>query len=106
MKGVDVMPCAVHVKGIEIGAHGTRSDKDVHDIYYATNVQGGDHTSPVAIPFRFVDRGCISHHAECADAGRVRSLRRCLRHDVERVEHASEEAFYTVTYVFCVREGR
>lgn len=48
MKGVDVMPYAVHVKGIEIGAHGIRSDKDFHDIYYAANVQGGDHTSPVA----------------------------------------------------------
>jgi len=48
MKGVDVMPYAVHVKGIEIGAHGIRSDKDFHDIYYAVNVQGGDHTSPAA----------------------------------------------------------
>ena len=46
MKGVDVMPFAVHVKGIEIGAHGTRSDADyTHDISYAASVQGGDHTS-------------------------------------------------------------
>jgi len=46
MKGVDVAPYAVHVKGIEIGAHGTRSDADyTHDISYAANVQGGDHTS-------------------------------------------------------------
>jgi len=46
MKGVDVMPYAVHVKGIEIGAHGTRSDADyTHDISYAASVQGGDHTS-------------------------------------------------------------
>jgi len=34
------------VKGIEIGAHGTRSDADyTHDISYAASVQGGDHTS-------------------------------------------------------------
>jgi len=46
MKGVDVMPYAVHVKGIEVGAHGTRSDADyTHDISYAASVQGGDHTS-------------------------------------------------------------
>lgn len=46
MKGVDCLPYAVHVKGIEIGAHGTRSDMDyTHDISYAASVQGGDHTS-------------------------------------------------------------
>jgi len=46
MKGIDLMPYVVHVKGIEIGAHGTRSDADyTHDISYAANVQGGDHTS-------------------------------------------------------------
>ena len=46
MRGVDCMPYAVHVKGIEIGAHGTRSDEDyTHDISYAASVQGGDHTS-------------------------------------------------------------
>jgi aldehyde:ferredoxin oxidoreductase len=46
-KGVDLTPYAVHVKGIEIGAHGTRSDRDflAHDVSYAANVQGGDHTS-------------------------------------------------------------
>jgi len=48
MKGVDCLPYAVHVKGIEIGAHGTRSDVDyTHDISYAASVQGGDHTSIV-----------------------------------------------------------
>jgi aldehyde:ferredoxin oxidoreductase len=42
----DVLKYAVHVKGIEIGAHGTRSDADyTHDACYAANVQGGDHTS-------------------------------------------------------------
>jgi len=46
MKNVNVMPYAVHVKGIEVGAHGTRSDADyTHDISYAASVQGGDHTS-------------------------------------------------------------
>ena len=46
MKGVDCMQYAIHVKGIEIGAHGTRSDEDyTHDISYAPSVQGGDHTS-------------------------------------------------------------
>ncbi|MFQ6095646.1 MAG: aldehyde ferredoxin oxidoreductase family protein [Candidatus Bathyarchaeia archaeon] len=48
MKGVDVLPYAVHVKGVEVGAHGTRSDEDyTHDICYACSVQGGDHTSTV-----------------------------------------------------------
>jgi aldehyde:ferredoxin oxidoreductase len=37
------------VKGIEVGAHGTRSDKDyTHDMCYAASVQGGDHTSTVS----------------------------------------------------------
>jgi len=48
LKGVDVMPYVVHVKGIEIGAHGTRSNEDfTKDIAYAASVQGGDHTSVV-----------------------------------------------------------
>jgi aldehyde:ferredoxin oxidoreductase len=46
MKGVDVMPYAVHVKGVEIGAHGTRSGEDyTKDIEYACSVQAGDHTA-------------------------------------------------------------
>jgi len=49
MKGMqpeELLKYAVHVKGIEIGAHGTRSDADyTHDISYAASVQGGDHTS-------------------------------------------------------------
>jgi len=53
MRGVDCMPYAVHVKGIEIGAHGTRSDEDyVHDISYAASVQGGDHTSTATDGFK------------------------------------------------------
>ena len=46
MKPEELLKYAVHVKGIEIGAHGTRSDMDyTHDIAYAASVQGGDHTS-------------------------------------------------------------
>jgi aldehyde:ferredoxin oxidoreductase len=49
MKGLDpeeTLKYAIHVKGIEVGAHGTRSDADyTHDISYAASVQGGDHTS-------------------------------------------------------------
>jgi len=48
LKGINVLPYAVHVKGVEVGAHGTRSDEDyTHDISYACSVQGGDHTSTV-----------------------------------------------------------
>jgi aldehyde:ferredoxin oxidoreductase len=46
LKGIDVMPFAIHVKGIEIGAHGIRSGKDYPTpIGYAASPQGGDHTS-------------------------------------------------------------
>ena len=45
IKGVDVMKYAVHAKGIEIGAHGTRSGRDMNPIGYAASPQGGDHTS-------------------------------------------------------------
>ena len=48
LKGVDVLPYAVHVKGVEVGAHGIRSGEDyTKDICYACSVQGGDHTSTV-----------------------------------------------------------
>ncbi|HEX9914350.1 MAG TPA: aldehyde ferredoxin oxidoreductase C-terminal domain-containing protein, partial [Candidatus Bathyarchaeia archaeon] len=51
MKGLEpeeLLRYAVHVKGIEVGAHGTRSDKDyTHDMCYSANVQGGDHSSTV-----------------------------------------------------------
>jgi len=53
MRGVDCMPYAIHVKGIEIGAHGTRSGADyTHDISYAASVQGGDHTSTASDGYR------------------------------------------------------
>jgi aldehyde:ferredoxin oxidoreductase len=46
MKPEELLRYAVVVKGIEVGAHGTRSDADfAHDISYAASVQGGDHTS-------------------------------------------------------------
>jgi aldehyde:ferredoxin oxidoreductase len=55
LKGVDVMPYAVHVKGVEIGAHGTRSGRDMRPIGYACAVQGGDHTSSVYDAYREMD---------------------------------------------------
>lgn len=46
MKGVDLQPYVIHVKGMAIGAHGTRSGLDYEPIIaYATSVQGADHTS-------------------------------------------------------------
>jgi aldehyde:ferredoxin oxidoreductase len=45
IKGIDLVPYVVHVKGVEIGAHGTRSGQDMNPIGYACSVQGGDHTS-------------------------------------------------------------
>jgi aldehyde:ferredoxin oxidoreductase len=47
LKGVDVTPYAVHVKGVEIGAHGTRSGQDYRPAGYACSPQCGDHTSGV-----------------------------------------------------------
>jgi aldehyde:ferredoxin oxidoreductase len=47
MKKVDATKYAVHVKGVEVGAHGTRSGLDMRPIGYACSVQGGDHTSSV-----------------------------------------------------------
>ena len=56
LKGVDVMPYAIHVKGVEIGAHGTRSGLDyTKDICYACSVQGGDHTSTVTDAYDDMD---------------------------------------------------
>ncbi len=47
IKGVDVTKYAVHVKGVEVGAHGTRSGLDYNPIGYACSAQCGDHTSGV-----------------------------------------------------------
>ena len=45
MKDVDATPYAVHVKGIEVGAHGTRSGLDMNPIGYAASPHGGDHVA-------------------------------------------------------------
>jgi len=51
MKGVDVLPYAVVSKGIGIGAHGIRSERDYPAIHsYCCSVQGGDHTSIAYTP--------------------------------------------------------
>jgi aldehyde:ferredoxin oxidoreductase len=51
MKGIaaeELLRYAVTVKGIEVGAHGTRSGLDfIRDIGYAASTQGGDHTGSV-----------------------------------------------------------
>ncbi|MEM2561256.1 MAG: aldehyde ferredoxin oxidoreductase C-terminal domain-containing protein [Candidatus Bathyarchaeia archaeon] len=50
-KGVNVLPYAVQVKGVGVGAHGIRSRLDYVDIYgYACSVQCGDHTSVAQMP--------------------------------------------------------
>jgi aldehyde:ferredoxin oxidoreductase len=51
MKKMDVLAYAVQSKGIAIGAHGIRSEKDYPEPYsYACSVQGGDHTSTACLP--------------------------------------------------------
>jgi aldehyde:ferredoxin oxidoreductase len=51
MKGVDLLPYAVQVKGVAVGAHGIRSRMDYPTpIAYACSVQGGDHTSVARLP--------------------------------------------------------
>ncbi len=49
-KHVDAEKCAVHVKGIAVGAHGVRSGKDFPAYSYPVGVQGGDHTSAPRLP--------------------------------------------------------
>ena len=51
MKGVDVTPYAIHVKGIETGAHGIRTGLHFPYLGYALSVQAGDHTSIPRPPF-------------------------------------------------------
>lgn len=51
MKKTDILPYAIHCKGIGIGAHGIRSGKDFPQIIaYACSVQGGDHSSTAGTP--------------------------------------------------------
>jgi aldehyde:ferredoxin oxidoreductase len=50
-KKTDLLKYAVQAKGISIGAHGIRSEKDYPErISYACSVQGGDHTSTTGLP--------------------------------------------------------
>jgi aldehyde:ferredoxin oxidoreductase len=52
MKGQDLMKYVVHEKGMAIGGHGIRSEKDFisHLIGYACSTQGGDHGSQARYP--------------------------------------------------------
>jgi aldehyde:ferredoxin oxidoreductase len=52
VKGVDLMQYVVQEKGMAIGAHGIRSEKDFisHLIGYACSTQGGDHGSQARFP--------------------------------------------------------
>jgi aldehyde:ferredoxin oxidoreductase len=52
MKGVDLMQYVVHEKGMAIGAHGIRSERDFISnlIGYACSTQGGDHGSQASFP--------------------------------------------------------
>jgi len=50
-KKTDLLKYAIQAKGISIGAHGIRSEKDYPErISYACSVQGGDHTSTTGLP--------------------------------------------------------
>jgi len=68
IKGVDVTPFAVHVKGVEVGAHGTRSGLDLNPIAYACSVQGGDHTSSVSDAYSDMDRVFFDSAVVCSIA--------------------------------------
>jgi aldehyde:ferredoxin oxidoreductase len=51
MKKMNLLDFAVQSKGIGIGAHGIRSEKDYPErVSYACSVQGGDHTSTTGLP--------------------------------------------------------
>jgi aldehyde:ferredoxin oxidoreductase len=52
MKGMDLMPYVVQEKGMAIGGHGIRSEKDFisSQIGYACSTQGGDHGSQARYP--------------------------------------------------------
>ena len=64
----ELLKYAVHVKGIEIGAHGTRSDADyTHGISYAASVQGGDHTSAASDGYSEMSRQTFSDSAVICD---------------------------------------
>ncbi len=51
LKGKNLTPYVIHVKGVSIGAHGVRSGKDfARAVGYACSVQGGDHSSQTDLP--------------------------------------------------------
>lgn len=52
IKKIDLLKYVVHEKGVAIGAHGIRSEKDMisNKIGYACSVQAGDHGSPAILP--------------------------------------------------------
>ena len=64
LKAEELLKYAVQVKGIEVGAHGTRSDADyTHDISYAASVQGGDHTSVAVDGYTEMSAGVFTDSA-------------------------------------------
>lgn len=69
MKGIDLMPYVIHVKGITIGAHGTRSGQDYSkDHCYAASVQAGDHTAVAGMEtWGFLDSAVICAFAFSAE---------------------------------------
>ena len=75
LKGVDVTPYAVHVKGVEIGAHGIRSGRDYPTtISYALSPQAGDHTSTVQDGYREMSGAVFSDSAVFCNFSVERSL--------------------------------
>lgn len=67
LKDVNVFQYAIQVKGVEVGAHGIRSEKDyTHDICYACSVQGGDHTSTVVDAYDDMDMVFADSAVYCA----------------------------------------
>jgi aldehyde:ferredoxin oxidoreductase len=63
MKGVDLMQYVVHEKGMAIGGHGIRSEKDFISnlIGYACSTQGGDHGSQARYPPSTGELSAILH---------------------------------------------
>jgi len=66
MRGVDVTRYAVHVKGVEIGAHGTRSGQDFRPVGYACSPQCGDHTSGVYDAYKDMDMVFLDSAVVCS----------------------------------------
>jgi aldehyde:ferredoxin oxidoreductase len=92
----EVLRYAVQVKGIGVGAHGTRSGKDYpQPIAYAASVQGGDHTSVAGLPVAseesevwsaFLDSAVICSFTAVEEATVLRFLRAVTGWGVSREE--------------------